>query len=138
MGKSSNSCGVHVARFLKLVYPFFNIMHERVNWWKWSFWYEYLTYKQLHLMFHSLGFSNSWIPLKKLMEEASTQYEVVSIHYFSLLFFVTLLFNNKIGGIYWVTYTVCISKLNWVIVFTTWKPFTLESKMCRQVLNVIS
>ena len=74
-------------------------------------------------MFRSLCFSNSWIPLKKLMEEASTQYEVVSMHYFSLLFFVTLLFNNKIGGIYWVTYTVCISKVNWVIVFHNVKTF---------------
>ena len=25
------SCGVHTARFLKYVWPFYNIMHERVN-----------------------------------------------------------------------------------------------------------
>ena len=25
-------CGVHTARFLKYVWPFYNIMHERANW----------------------------------------------------------------------------------------------------------
>ena len=28
----SESCGVHTARFLKYVWPFYNIMHERVKW----------------------------------------------------------------------------------------------------------
>ena len=26
------SCGVHTARFLKYVWQFYNIMHEKVNW----------------------------------------------------------------------------------------------------------
>ena len=26
------SCGVHTARFLKYVWPFYNIMHERFKW----------------------------------------------------------------------------------------------------------
>ena len=32
------SCGVHTARFLKYVWPFYNIMHERVK--KWESWFS--------------------------------------------------------------------------------------------------
>ena len=39
------SCGVNTARFLKYVWPFFNIMHERVN----------LRFKCFHSKFESMN-----------------------------------------------------------------------------------